>query len=104
RAAGPELPFAWCGYAFARRHGARDRAHGEFGPSRSEGFRRQVDCRHRRWQFERPLRALRSSDEEWAADFDAVSKLLAVSSWLLARAQDLRREGLGDGLRVEGSS
>ena len=52
-AAGAELRHSRARSAFARRHGAGDRAHGEFGQSGNPGARRQVDRSHGRWQLQR---------------------------------------------------
>ena len=78
--------------ALARRYGAGDRAHGELRQSGNPGARRQVDRRHRRRQLQRPLRTLCGGHERWPDDFDAVKQLLAFSSWLLAKSQELRAD------------
>ncbi len=77
RAAGSELRHPRTRGAVARRHGAGDRAHGEFGQSGNPRSGRQVDRRNRRRQLQRPLRALRRGDERWPDDFDAIKQLSA---------------------------
>ena len=60
------------GARLARRHGARDRADGEFRQAGNPRAGRQVDRGHRRRQLQRPLRALRGGDQRRPGDFDAV--------------------------------
>ncbi len=69
----------------ARRHGAGDRADGEFRQAGDEGAERQVDGGHRRRQLQRALRTLCGRDERRAGDFDAVE---AVSDQLSAFRQE----------------